>query len=70
MVFGGFRKKPLSKVEPVAPARMPVMVVPPAPHFAEEAVRSLGYLKPKAIDTLMFLMGDELAVHPRETATG
>lgn len=45
------------------------MVVPPAPHFAEEAVRSLGYLKPKAIDTLVFLMGDELVVQSSARAT-
>ena len=70
MVFGWFRKKPLPKVAPVAPARMPVMVVRPARHFAEEAGRSLGYLTPDAIDTVVFLMGDELVVHPRETATG
>jgi len=70
MVFGWLRKKPIPKVDPPAPARMPIMAVPPAHYFAEEALRSLGYLRPKAIDTVVFLMGDDLVVHPRETATG
>jgi len=68
-MFGWFKKKPSPKMAPVAPAPMPAMVVPPARYFAEEAIRSLGYLKPDAVNTVVSFMGDELVVHPRETAT-
>lgn len=70
MVFRWFKKKPAPRVEPVAPAPMSVMALPPARYFADEAGRSLGYLKPDAVDMVVSFMGDELVVHPRETATG
>lgn len=69
MVFGWFKKKAApARIEP-KPA-IAVLRVPDRMYFAQEAVQSLGYLRPGTESIIAGWIQDEMTVSSGTTATG